>query len=146
MQFTFSTLASAFLVALHAVDSVSAAAVALKHRSVVSKQDMLDWIATTEANVTFIGNPIAKRADGTTVVYCTKRTNNVCGGDCTVFTGSAKCLDTDGTNCISATTNVGFCDKGGCGGSCNQFSSCGTKLDNNFCATPGTKSINVPFA
>ncbi|KAH9925183.1 uncharacterized protein B0H18DRAFT_389947 [Fomitopsis serialis] len=68
---------------------------------------------------------------------------NVCGGSCTVYNGSAKCLNAPDTQCLAATNNVGFCDKGGCGGSCNQLSTCGTHLDNGYCYTPGTKSINV---
>ncbi|KAJ3826849.1 hypothetical protein F5880DRAFT_1541559 [Lentinula raphanica] len=79
------------------------------------------------------------------VVYCNTKTVNVCGGSCTVYNGGAKCLNAPGTNCLSATNNVGFCDRGGCGGSCNQFSTCGTRMDDNFCYTPGTNSINVGF-
>ncbi|KAJ7787220.1 hypothetical protein B0H14DRAFT_3095449 [Mycena olivaceomarginata] len=81
----------------------------------------------------------------TTVTYCATRTANLCSGPCTVYTGGATCLDAPGTACLSATSNVAFCDKSGCKGTpCNVLSSCGTKLDDGFCFTPGTKSISVP--
>ncbi|TFK22717.1 hypothetical protein FA15DRAFT_595551, partial [Coprinopsis marcescibilis] len=108
-----------------------------------SKSDIDLWIATTDANVTIIGDPI--NALDTRVVYCNRRTQNVCGGDCTVYNGNAKCLWAHTTQCIWASTNVGFCDRDNCGGSCNQFNSCGSRLDGNFCYTPGTASILVPF-
>ncbi|KAI0739157.1 hypothetical protein C8Q80DRAFT_1222341 [Daedaleopsis nitida] len=110
---------------------------------------MMHWLATTNAELTFIGkpiNPLAARSAQTTIVtYCSQRIDNVCGGACTVYNGNHACLNAPNTNCLSATTNVGFCDRGGCGGSCNQFSTCGTRLDNGFCFTPGTASILVPF-
>ncbi|EJF60349.1 hypothetical protein DICSQDRAFT_63395, partial [Dichomitus squalens LYAD-421 SS1] len=114
----------------------------------VSHEQMMYWIAHTDANLTFVGdtvNPLTPRsAQDTTVTYCNRRTNDVCGGDCTVYTGNAKCLNAPDTQCLSATTNVGFCDRGGCGHSCNQLSTCGTRLDDGFCFTPGTASILVP--
>ncbi len=78
------------------------------------------------------------------ITYCSSRTQNVCGGACTVYNGGATCLYAGGTVCIAATANVGFCDRQNCGGSCNQLASCGTRLDNGFCYTPGTQSIIVP--
>ena len=116
----------------------------------VTDAELDNWLATTDAKLTFVSdfdnNPLADRAAlNTRVVYCNRRTNNVCGGDCTVYNGNSKCLNAPDTQCLSATTNVGFCDRAGCGGSCNQYSSCGTRLDNGFCYTPGTRSINVPF-
>ncbi|TCD66387.1 hypothetical protein EIP91_001436 [Steccherinum ochraceum] len=111
-------------------------------------EEIVEWITTTDANITYVGAPIdftKRAAQDTMVVYCSSRTQNVCGGPCTVYNGNAACLNAPNTNCLRATTNVGFCDRAGCGGSCNQFSSCGTVLDDGFCATPGTKSINVPF-
>ena len=108
---------------------------------------MMHWIANTDAELTFIGkplNPLAPRsAQDTTVTYCSTRIFNVCGGACTVYTGGATCLNAPNTNCLAATNNVGFCDRAGCGHSCNQLSTCGTRLDNNFCFTPGTASIAV---
>ena len=108
----------------------------------------MHWISTTDAELTFIGkaiNPLAPRsAEDTTVTYCSNRVDAVCGGPCTVYTGVAACLNTPNTNCLAATTNVGFCDRSGCTHSCNQLSTCGTRLDNNFCFTPGTQSILVP--
>ena len=109
---------------------------------------MMNWLATTDAKLTYVGkpvNPLASRAaQDIMVTYCDSRSANVCGGTCVVYNGGATCIEASGTECLSATGNVGFCDRGGCGGSCNQLSTCGTRLDNDFCATPGTASINVP--
>jgi hypothetical protein len=111
------------------------------------------WLATTDADVTFHGKPLGDLEDftkrnalNTIVTYCDNKIDDLCGGACHVYNGGATCIDAPGTNCLSATNNVGFCDSGGCGGSCNQFSSCGTKLQNNFCFTPGTESILVGTA
>ncbi|KAF9468673.1 hypothetical protein BDZ94DRAFT_1232229 [Collybia nuda] len=113
----------------------------------ITIEEFKEWLATTDANVTFIGDPISsiapRSAQNTIVTYCNKRSQNVCGGACTVYNGGAKCLSAPGTQCLSATQNVAFCNRGGCGGTCNQFSSCGTRMDNNFCWTPGTQSIIV---
>ena len=108
--------------------------------------DLLTWLSTTDANITYTSGPVSRDVGGNVmVVYCTKRTQSVCGGECTVYNGGAKCINAPGTSCLMATANVGFCDRGNCGGSCNQLSTCGTHLDDNFCFTPGTASINVPF-
>ncbi|KAM5536123.1 hypothetical protein V8D89_010222 [Ganoderma adspersum] len=107
---------------------------------------MMHWLRTTDANLTYIGaplNPLAPRDTTTTVTYCTKRVGSVCGGSCSVYNGGPTCIDASGTSCLSATNNVGFCDRAGCGHSCHDLSTCGTHLDNGFCATPGTKSILV---
>ena len=116
----------------------------------MSYEQMMHWIATTDAELTFVGapiNPLAPRAaQNTMVTYCSKRIDSVCGGPCTVYNGGATCLSAPNTNCLSATNNVGFCDHAGCSGSCNQLSTCGTRLDNGFCYTPGTKSIVVSSA
>ncbi|KAJ3798058.1 hypothetical protein GGU11DRAFT_26608 [Lentinula aff. detonsa] len=118
--------------------------VELRDGEIVTQERILEWISTTDANLTFVGDPITKRnVENTMVVYCSVRTVNVCGGACTVYNGGATCLNAPNTNCLSATSNVGFCDHAGCGGSCNQLSTCGVRLDGGFCYTPGTKSINV---
>ncbi|KAH9919845.1 uncharacterized protein B0H18DRAFT_881536 [Fomitopsis serialis] len=114
---------------------------------------MIQWLKSTDANLTFIGEPIpgvnapeglvSRSAQNTIVTYCSHRTDNVCGGGCTVYNGGSTCLSTPGTNCLAAMNNVGFCDRGGCGGSCHQLSTCGTELDNGYCYTPGTASILV---
>ncbi|KIP09619.1 hypothetical protein PHLGIDRAFT_67177, partial [Phlebiopsis gigantea 11061_1 CR5-6] len=119
---------------------------------IVSEAEFKNWLATTDAEIIYVGEPIvdnplaARSAQNTMVTYCSNRVDNVCGGPCTVYNGGATCLNTPGTNCLAATNNVGFCDHGGCSGSCNQLSSCGTRLDNGFCFTPGTKSITVSSA
>ncbi|KAL4252601.1 hypothetical protein AB1N83_013474 [Pleurotus pulmonarius] len=116
--------------------------------SVVSDAELDHWLQTTDATLTFTGgsgrNPL--RRDGQVrVVHCTTRSGDVCGGNCNVFEGTATCIDAPGTSCIMASSNVAFCDKANCGGSCNTIDSCGTNLSSGFCFTPGTKSINVPF-
>ncbi|RPD58882.1 hypothetical protein L226DRAFT_575337 [Lentinus tigrinus ALCF2SS1-7] len=146
MQFTakFNALAVAVVAAMVSQVAASPAPVA----SVVSTDEFLKWLDTTDADITYIGKPIngsvPRAAQDVMVTYCNKRTQNVCGGTCTVYNGPAACLAAGGTACLSATANVGFCDRGGCGGSCNQLSTCGTHLDNGFCFTPGTASIIVP--
>ena len=112
----------------------------------VSHDEMMHWLKNTDANLTYIGkpiNPLSPRDGTTTVTYCTKRVGGVCGGSCSVYNGGPTCIDASGTSCLSATKNVGFCDRGGCGHSCHDLSTCGTHLDNGFCSTPGTKSILV---
>jgi hypothetical protein len=64
---------------------------------------------------------------------------------CTTGHGPNTCLNAPDTKCLMASSSVSFCDGGGCGGSCNQFASCGVPIDNGFCQTPGTSSILVPF-
>ncbi|KAL1943013.1 hypothetical protein VTO73DRAFT_4684 [Trametes versicolor] len=115
--------------------------------AIISEAEFAHWLATTDAELTFIGdrpNPLAKRsAQSTIVTYCTKRVGGICGGSCSVYNGGATCLDATGTNCIAATRDVGFCDKTGCEGNCNAMSLCGTPMGNGFCATPNTQSILV---
>ena len=120
---------------------------------VMTIEQFKHWLANTDADVTFHGKPLGDLADlhkrnalDTIVTYCTKRIDDLCGGTCNVYNGGATCIPASGTSCLSATNNVGFCDRGSCGGSCNQFSSCGTRLQNNFCYTPGTQSILVGTA
>ncbi|EIM85312.1 uncharacterized protein STEHIDRAFT_169287 [Stereum hirsutum FP-91666 SS1] len=118
---------------------------------IVTEAEMKNWIATTDANLTFFGEPITydivpRSAQNTIVTYCSSRVGNVCGGQCSVYNGGATCLNAPDTQCLSATNNVGFCNTSGCGGICNQFSTCGVRLENNFCDTPGTESIIVSNA
>ncbi|KAH7103665.1 hypothetical protein BKA62DRAFT_768605 [Auriculariales sp. MPI-PUGE-AT-0066] len=111
--------------------------------------EFLEWVRTTDSELTFIGEPIAaslaKRQETVQVVYCSLRLGDVCGGPCTVYNGGAICLDAPDTNCLRATSNVAFCSSSGCGGDCNQLETCGTRLNNGFCWTPDTASIAVPF-
>ncbi|KAI0367396.1 hypothetical protein BV20DRAFT_970580 [Pilatotrama ljubarskyi] len=112
---------------------------------VTTLDQMMRWLAATDAEVTFSGEPINPlNTQQTTITFCSHRSGNLCSGPCNVFTGSGVCHATPGTNCLSATTDVSFCDGSNCGGSCNQFNSCGTHLENGFCATPGTNSVSLP--
>ncbi|KAF8178309.1 hypothetical protein K438DRAFT_2021964 [Mycena galopus ATCC 62051] len=116
-------------------------------KGVVSVATMKEWLDTTDAELTFTGLPIESLGFNplvTTVTFCSKRTANLCSGPCTVFTGAGVCHNAPNTNCLSATTNVAFCDRSNCGGSCNTLSTCGTHLDDGFCYTPGTASISIP--
>ena len=77
--------------------------------------DLLTWLSTTDANITYTSGPVSRDVGGNVmVVYCTKRTQSVCGGECTVYNGGAKCINAPGTSCLMATANVGFCDRGNC--------------------------------
>ncbi|KAI0716409.1 hypothetical protein C8Q76DRAFT_855926 [Earliella scabrosa] len=116
--------------------------------SIMTVDEMMNWLATTDADLTFIGdpiNPLAPRAPRITILtYCNLRVQGVCGGSCQVYTGGPVCLAAPGTSCLGATTNVGYCTTAGCVGTCNELASCGIQMDNGFCATPGTVSILVP--
>ncbi|RXW18541.1 hypothetical protein EST38_g7313 [Candolleomyces aberdarensis] len=91
---------------------------------IVSSEQLDHWLATTDAKLTFIGdpagvngrlNPLASRQGpgvlATRVVYCSTRSHNVCGGACTVYNGGAACLNAPGTQCLTADRNVAFCDR-----------------------------------
>ncbi|RDX48658.1 hypothetical protein OH76DRAFT_1404587 [Lentinus brumalis] len=145
MQFTSKFTALAFAVVAAMVSQAIASPI---EAGIVTTDEFLQWLDTTDANITYIGAPINRNAprsaENIMITYCSSRTQNVCGGACTVYNGGATCLYAGGTVCIAATANVGFCDRQNCGGSCNQLASCGTRLDNGFCYTPGTQSIIVP--
>ncbi|KAI0644259.1 hypothetical protein C8Q79DRAFT_137735 [Trametes meyenii] len=111
------------------------------------------WLRTTNAKLTFINPPPSvldhnhsatpRSALNTIIVYCSKRVGDVCGGECTVYNGSATCLFTPHTQCILASKDIGFCDRKDCDGNCRTFSGCGTFLRDGFCLALGTKSIVV---
>ncbi|KAI5888719.1 uncharacterized protein SCHCODRAFT_02671276 [Schizophyllum commune H4-8] len=98
-----------------------AATTAEPHVSLLTEEEMIHWLQTTDAELTFVGEPIPgvnapedhaldrRAALNTVVTYCNRRVNDVCGGACTVYNGQAKCLSAPGTNCLAATNNVGFC-------------------------------------
>jgi hypothetical protein len=115
-----------------------------------------DWLDKTESDVTFIGKRLGDLSDlskrnalDTVVIFCNSKVGNVCGGTCTVYSGGPACIPALGTNCLSATKDVGFCDRLLCDGGCSQYSAtasdCGSNgacLENNFCSTPNTDSVN----
>ena len=111
---------------------------------------MFHWLANTEANLTFFGepiNPLSPRATQNTIVtFCTSRVFSICGGDCKVYNGGATCLPAPKTECLRATNNVGFCSSKNCQNPCNPLATCGTRLDDDFCYTPNTNSIAVSTA
>ena len=115
----------------------------------MSHEQMLYWIATTDAELTFIGtpiNPLAPRSARTTMLsFCSNvnATTNTCVGPCSVYTGGPQCLNATGTSCLAATANVGFCDTVGCVNHCHDLANCGTLLGDQFCYTPGTEAILV---
>ncbi|CDO68199.1 hypothetical protein BN946_scf184938.g51 [Trametes cinnabarina] len=126
----------------------SAAGTAITSAAIISEVEMARWLATTDAELTFVGarpfNPLDKRAaQSTTVTFCTKLIGPVCGGTCTVYIGGADCLAANGTVCLTATEDVAFCDAARCNGDCGVLSQCGSPLPGGFCATPGTLSILV---
>ncbi|KAI0351895.1 hypothetical protein OH77DRAFT_839766 [Trametes cingulata] len=127
--------------------AVVAAGPAAISGSIITEAELAHWLATTDADLTFVGegpNLSARSAETTTTVtYCTKRVGTICGGTCTVYTGGATCLDANGTTCLTATKDIGFCDESECDGNCNTLSECGTSMANGFCFTPNTKSILV---
>ncbi len=116
----------------------------------MSYEQMMHWIATTDAELTFVGppiNPLAPRsAQNTVVTYCTNRVGSICGGTCRVHTSGATCFDAAGTNCMAATNNVGFCSGASCTGDCEQLYPCDVSMDDGFCYTPGVRSILVSGA
>ncbi|KAH9928850.1 uncharacterized protein B0H18DRAFT_953771 [Fomitopsis serialis] len=142
-----------FKLSLATLAAIVAVVVANPSPEVTTEAEMIQWLKSTDANLTFIGEPIpgvnapeglvSRSAQNTMVTYCSRRVDNVCGGSCTVYNGGATCLSAPNTQCLAATNNVGFYDRGGCGGSCHQLSTCGTELDNGYCYTPGTASILV---
>lgn len=117
-----------------------------KHQTLSTRDEILDWMATTDAFLRFVGEPLTEcSTPETMVVFCNHQTGDGCGGTCTVYSGSSGvCFDVPNTNCLRATTNVAFCNEPGCGpGLCNVFDSCGTVLNASFCSTPGTVSISI---
>lgn len=115
----------------------------------MSEAQLFNWLATTNATITYVGppptpNPLARlSAQNTMVVYCSTRLGPLCLGECTVYNGGAECVDTPHTECMAATKDVGYCDKKGCNGNCNELAACGTELIGGFCYTYGTKSIVI---
>lgn len=171
MMLSFSKLLVALLAGPALLMTSMASPVDEPGVGIISDEEMDYFLSTTKAELIFVGdngeertfdNPLEKPAN-TRVTYCNRRVNKVCGGTCHVYNGGATCINASGTRCLAATHNVGFCDRGGyvsvaymeggrcsvfsrCKHSCNQLSTCGTRLDNGFCYTPGTKSILVGTA
>ncbi|TFK71105.1 hypothetical protein BDN72DRAFT_958365 [Pluteus cervinus] len=88
--------------------------------SIVTTTQILEWIATTNANLTYINTPsevepFSKRQDqqppAVMVVACSAHVDSTCGEDCVVMAGSEAptCLNTLGVNCILTTTDIQSC-------------------------------------
>ncbi|KAI0372651.1 hypothetical protein BV20DRAFT_1050542 [Pilatotrama ljubarskyi] len=120
---------------------------------IISEAQFAHWLETTDAELTFIGDrpdftPLARRSsqNNIMVTLCSQRVGNVCGGSCTVFSGTGpSCVDIPRSQCISATDDIGYCDERACDGNCNELADCGTMLNNGFCFTFDTKSIVLPI-
>ncbi|KAI5830641.1 hypothetical protein K523DRAFT_351460 [Schizophyllum commune Tattone D] len=121
--------------------------------NIVSEAELMHWLKTTDAELTFVGEPIpginapeglaSRAAETTKVIYCSTRSLNVCGGRCTVYNGGPACLNAPNTNCLSATHNVAFCGAKGCNYPCTEYAHCESPMDNGFCFTPYTNAILV---
>ncbi|KAI0709652.1 hypothetical protein C8T65DRAFT_195046 [Cerioporus squamosus] len=83
---TFTALASAVVVPQVAASPTPVG-------SLVTTDEFLKWLDTTDAEITYIGKPIngsvPRAVRDVMVTYCNKRTQNVCGGTCTVYNGPA---------------------------------------------------------
>ncbi|CAA7261334.1 unnamed protein product [Cyclocybe aegerita] len=116
---------------------------------ITSNTEFDHWLATTEANITWVGgkapNPLAPRsASDTTVAYCNELVDGRCQGYCNVFTGSGVCINTPfAITCIYASNNVFWCDNLECTGSCAFTANC-HRIPGGFCYTPNANSINIP--
>ena len=127
--------------------------------NILTEEEMINWLKTTDAELTFIGEPIpginapeglsSREALVTTVTYCSVPIDNICGGSCTVYTGGAACLNAPGTSCLAATNNVAFCSSSGyvplctsgkrqdADGVCVAVTSCtGNCNERSACVTP----------
>ncbi|KAJ7711390.1 hypothetical protein B0H16DRAFT_1414070 [Mycena metata] len=79
----------------------------------------------------------------TDITYCSGISGTRgCVSPCTTYDGPPTCLETPGTSCAQASSNVLFCSGSGCTGTCNPYSSC-IKLSNGYCFAPLTKSILI---
>ncbi|KAI0350937.1 hypothetical protein OH77DRAFT_1462794, partial [Trametes cingulata] len=119
---------------------------------------LLHWLATTNLNVTWIGEPINPLAGPSedspdasiTVVWCNASSGNDCVNPCYAYSGAGSvCIETPGAGfvCLSSTSDdVTFCTSGVCQQNCPRFGDCAAPLDHGFCLTPGAKAIYVPPA
>ncbi|KAH6893645.1 hypothetical protein BKA70DRAFT_1323674 [Coprinopsis sp. MPI-PUGE-AT-0042] len=112
-----------------------------------SPEDLEKWIAETDATVNYIGpgrispiNPFEVR-----IIWCSERRGDVCGGECTVYTGGGdQCMRTmQSTACLASTSNIRFCATDTCEPACNLYDECGVHMDSGFCVTPHTSSIQI---
>ncbi|KAF8900251.1 hypothetical protein CPB84DRAFT_1040683 [Gymnopilus junonius] len=147
MQFTTLTLKIVSALALARV--VAATPTPDVATKVVTIEEMKDWLANTDAELTFAGNAVNVTSlsalepdEDTVVVYCTTLTSNgrFCGGRCTVYQGLNNCISAPDTNCISSTRNIATCTQRNCQ-SCRDLFPCSRPLDDNFCAAPGVVSF-----
>ena len=111
----------------------------------------MHWLATTDADVTFIGapiDPLAPRdraaAQNTIVTYCSgDPLGPLCTGLCVAYNGPPACIYVPATQCISAKNDDNLCTTNDCSGTCTRLSNCSTPLPIGFCYTPSTKSVSV---
>ncbi|KAI5892304.1 uncharacterized protein SCHCODRAFT_02503248 [Schizophyllum commune H4-8] len=146
-------LTTGFAVCLSLFSGVFASLTTGVQANIVSEAELMHWLKTTDAELTFVGEPIpginapeglaARAAETTKVIYCSTRSLNVCGGRCTVYNGGPACLNAPNTNCLSATHNVAFCGAKGCNYPCTEYAHCESPMDDGFCFTPYTNAILV---
>ncbi|TFK71106.1 hypothetical protein BDN72DRAFT_488162 [Pluteus cervinus] len=160
MQFSFFRVTSALFAGLTFQTINAAPSTNVNARgiggSILTTTQMLKWITTTDANLTYINTPpevepFSKRQDQqlpvVIVVSCTEQVNNTCGGACTIMRGSGAptCLNTPGANCVLATADFQLCTGSACDGTCTSLTEC---IDDEttfegFCAIPGTNSLSL---
>ncbi|CAK5266354.1 unnamed protein product, partial [Mycena citricolor] len=87
----FQTLTS-FVIAAFTIGAVASPTPEVSTKMTVA--EMKNWVATTDSELTFVGdiNELGVNPFVTTVTFCSTRTNQLCSGPCTVFTGSSQCI------------------------------------------------------
>ncbi|KAJ6567342.1 hypothetical protein DFH09DRAFT_457567, partial [Mycena vulgaris] len=80
----------------------------------------------------------------TDITYCTDLTSSGCAlNSCKSYSGPPTCLNTPGTSCLIASSNIMYCTGANCAGTCQPFIPCKFPIARGFCFTPLTASILV---
>ncbi|KAI0370975.1 hypothetical protein BV20DRAFT_1052063 [Pilatotrama ljubarskyi] len=122
----------------------------------VTRAELLHWLATTGAEVNWIGDPINPLAGpsedspdaSVTVVWCNTQTGNDCLNPCYAYSGAGSvCITGPDIACLSSTNDdVTFCTSNSCGSNCPRFGDCAVPLNHNFCLTSNANAISIPAA
>ncbi|KAI0355586.1 hypothetical protein OH77DRAFT_1424529 [Trametes cingulata] len=139
------------------VPAVALASFETSHKasSAVSRAELLHWLATTDFEVNWIGEPINPLGGpsedspdaSTTVVWCMSASGNDCISPCNAYSGPGNICITQqgGIDCLLSTSDeVTYCTANSCGGTCLRFADCPVSLNHGFCFTPNISSILVP--